>query len=507
MEKETINKTLVERLRRCPKIECNFLSRRNYDDDVSEITFEEGLSSSLLYLAAKRFETNVNENFKPSDNLPTALYDEDRLVEPLRCSDNDKADAIPDVQIPQSPINDNFHDMELLTSLYIPCEDFDVDRKPDNEIQMDGGIPKLEPICDKDNSFSSSSTNNNMIFRQNDGVESASFCETEEMDHLCERIVDTSGLPSSFNAPNENENSINSRGVLRSRTSRNQDHSNKFSDVKTAKSLNLFVDEYPQTSFFSLLDSLQSNRAIERIVIFRKGTTNKEIRTRTLDDMDDLFDVIRNLSKSLVELVLCNFHPEDLSSFCLGIGDHPSIGYLQLHMEHGTLDQQSMQIIASMPSLVSLELEVNKSFPVWSLLESDSLVLFGVVSTRFDFTPNDVIRLASRIRTNSVLKVLDLEPRIPSWCMGAVMASLRFSHISRLETFRFSCQNDNNEDQGDACMAEILKTIEYDTPLRMLWNHSHECFSVSAEMRRKTLSAVSRNPSLEQFSLFAENEE
>jgi hypothetical protein len=424
-------------------------------------------------------------------------------VEPLRCSDNDKGDAIPDVQTPQSTINDNFHDMKLLSSLYIPCEDFDVDRNPENENQMDGGIPKLEPICDKENSFSSSSTNNsNVILRQNDGVESASFC-----DHLYKRIVDTSGLSSSFNAQNENENSINSRGGLRTRTSQNQDHSNEFSDVKTAKSLNLFVDEYPKTSFFSLLDSLQSNSAIERIVIFRKGTTNKEIRTRTLDDMDDLFHVIRNLSTSLVELVLCNFHPKDLSSFCIGIGGHPSIGYLQLHMEHGTLDQQSMQIIASMPSLVSLELEVNESFPVWSLLESDSLVLLGVLSTRFDFTPNDVICLAGRIRTNSVLKVLDLEPRIPSWCIGAVMASLRFSHTSRLEIFRFSCRNDNSEEQGDACMAEILKTIEYETPLRVLWNHSRECFSVSAETRRKTLSALSRSPSLEQFCLFAENEE
>ena len=175
-------------------------------------------------------------------------------------------------------------------------------------------------------------------------------------------------------------------------------------------------------------------------------------------------------------------------------------------MEHGTLDQQTMQAIVSMPSLVSLELEVNESFPVWSLLESDSLVLLGVFSTRFDFTSNDVLRLAGRIRTNSVLKVLDLEPRIPSWCIGAAMASLRFSHTSRLETFRFSCRNDNNESQGDACMSEILKTIEYETPLRVLWNHSRELFSVSEEVRRKTLSAVSLNPSLEQFNLFAENE-
>ena len=332
------------------------------------------------------------------------------------------------------------------------------------------------------------------------------------MDDLYERIaVNTSNMSSSFNTQNTNSKisrvfSNDDVAVpISSRASRNQSYSNKFADVKTAKSLNLFIDEYPQSSFFSLLDSLQFNNDIERIDVFRKRTTNEEIRTRTSDDMDTLFHVIRNLS-NLVELVLWNFHPEDLSSFCLGIADHLSIGNLQLHMECGTLDNQSAEAIASMPSLVSLELEVNESFPVWSLLESKSMVLLGVVSNSFDFEANDVLRLAGRIRTNSVLRVLDLEPRIPSWCIGAVMASLRFSHTSRLETFRFSCQNDS-EDQGDACMAEILKTIEYETPLRVLWNHSRESFSVSEGIRRKTMLAARRNPSLEQFHLFVESDE
>ena len=107
--------------------------------------------------------------------------------------------------------------------------------------------------------------------------------------------------------------------------------------MKTAKSLNLYVDEYPQTSFFSLLDSLQSNYVVERIEVFRKRTTHEEIRTRTLEDMDNLFHVINDLS-TLAELVVWNFHPKELSSLCHGISDKISIKYLQFRLENYLMD-------------------------------------------------------------------------------------------------------------------------------------------------------------------------
>mmetsp|Transcript_1898 Transcript_1898/g.4543 ORF Transcript_1898/g.4543 Transcript_1898/m.4543 type:complete len:182 (+) Transcript_1898:2-547(+) len=181
---------------------------------------------------------------------------------------------------------------------------------------------------------------------------------------------------------------------------------------------------------------------------------------------------------------------------------------MELHMEFGTLDQQLLETIVSMPSLVSLELNVNEGFPVWSLMESDSLVALGVVGTRFHFEPRDIVHLAGRIRTNRVLRILDLEPRMPSWCMGAVVASLRFSHSIRLETFRFSCPSDN-EEEGDVCMTEILKTIETttETPLRVLWNHCSESFFVSEEVRWKTLLALRKNPTFERFRVFRDSNE
>jgi len=221
--------------------------------------------------------------------------------------------------------------------------------------------------------------------------------------------------------------------------------------------------------------------------------------------MENLFHIIHNLSQSLLELVLWNFHSKDLSSLRLGLGNQSSIGHLQLHMEFGTLNQKVVESIASMPSLVSLELEVNESFPVWALLRSETLAMLGVISPSFDFESNDVVRLASSLRTNSALKVLQLEPYIPGWCVGSVMASLRFSHCTKLHTFQFSCRNDD-EEQGDACMAEILKTIESETCLRVLWNHYFESFSVSDDVRSKTMTILSHNLSMQQFRVFVENE-
>lgn len=494
MNNDPANKSLVERLRTCSKFDCRFWSRRNYDGDVSDLTFEEDFffknrESNPLHLAAKRFESSAAF----SVDLSTGLNNDCTVEKPVPCSD-DEIGHNSDSQMP--------HTSTILT----PNGDFGADKKTDNK-------PELEVIHDEENSFSSSSTNTFSCdeFRERDVAENQPFYRTKGMNQHYERMINTSESSSSYNTPNHGN--VTGSLVLphetsssRRRASRDQDHSMIFSDVKTAKSLNLFIDEYPETSFFSLLESLQSNRGIERIVVFRNRAAHGELRARTLEDVDNLFHVIHGLAKSLIELVLWNFLPNDLPSVCLGIAKHPSIGNLQLHMENGTLDEQSLETIVCMPSLVSFELDVNESFPIWSLLESKSLVLLGVVSTRFDFEPNDVLRLAGRIRTNSVLRFLDLEPRIPSWCIGAVMASLRFSHTSKLEAFRFSCENDN-EDQGDACMAEILKTIEYETPLRVLWNHSRESFSVGKEIRRKTISAVSRNPSLEQFHLFADNAE
>ena len=502
MNNAEANKTFVERLRRCPKLECNFLSRLNrnadFDGDMSDITFVQADvrgngSYSLLFLAAKRFENNLFESPQLSNDITTELYEEDRLIP-----------CFSDLGTPRSSTRNGVEDTKSKYN-FPSSKDVRAEEPPPQTPyyghQKYDRIPNLDFINENDSSFCSSSS----------GVISTGGNEPKEKEELHEKMVDASMSLSSFITLSK---SITSSYRALSLTDtppqtkasiRESNNNTEFIDVKTAKSLNLVVDEYPESSFFSLLESLQSNRVIERIIVFRNPAINEERRTRSREDMDNLFYIINSL-QSLVELDLWNFHSEDLPSLRLGFADQSSIGYLQLHMEFGTLDQQLVESIASMISLVSLELEVNESFPVWVLLRSKSLTVLGVVSTRFGFASDDILRLASSLRTNSVLKVLDLEPRIPGWCVGSVMASLRLSHSTKLETFQFSCQNDNG-DQSDTCMAEVVKTIESETCLRVLWNHSCESFFVSDEVRSKAMSALSRNQSLQQFRVFVEREE
>lgn len=286
-----------------------------------------------------------------------------------------------------------------------------------------------------------------------------------------------------------------------------QAHNHDSRDVRNASFLRLFVDDYSDTDFKSLLHSINSNHVVEKITVFRKRRGDGE-RVRTREAMDCLFHVFRNISVTLKDLRLWNFLPEDLPSLSQGLADHPSIDYLQLHMESGSLDKAAATVLASMPKLVSLELEVNASFPVASLLTSGSLAVLAVIGDNFVFDSRDVIAAAEQLEVNSVLQVLDLEPRIPSWCVSSILGSVSSSTAnSSLETFQFSCRA-STTDEGDACVGEILKALSNDdSRLRVVWNHSYESFEVSKGVQTKTLNVLKASNVVEQFHVFVESRE
>ncbi len=283
-------------------------------------------------------------------------------------------------------------------------------------------------------------------------------------------------------------------------------HAHNLVDAWNATFLRLFVDDYSDATYWSLLDCINSNHVVEKIVIFRKREADGE-RTRTREDMDYLFRALGNLSRSLTKLHLWNFHPHDLPSLSLGLIDHPSISYLQLHMETGSLDETTTSALASMKKLVSLELEVNSSFPIGGLLRSESLVVLGMISDKFVFESKDILAMAEQLETNCVLQVLVLEPQIPSWCLSAILCSLNASTNSSLETFEFSCRTSTAQ-EGDNCMYEIINTLRNeDSRLRVMWNHSYESFEVSGGVQMQVLKILKANKVVEQFHVFVESHE
>jgi hypothetical protein len=278
------------------------------------------------------------------------------------------------------------------------------------------------------------------------------------------------------------------------------------SDAQLSEELKIFVDEYPPDKYLSLLDLLRNNKFLHKLDIVR-NRIDQGARTRRSADLDHLFHVLHFLSNSLKELCLQNLRLQDLTSVSLGVYDHVSIEHLQLTMESGTLDENTTKAIASMPRLLSIELEVRQSFPIWPLLDSKSLTILSIVSTHFAFDASDVIAMADKLETNSILQVLDLEPLVPAWCLVTLITSLRSCQDSRLETFQFSCRTEDEKD-GDACMIEMIKLMKRPcSKLRVIWNYCFESFRVSDVVKDMTMSVLYICNILQQFHVFMEREE
>jgi hypothetical protein len=272
------------------------------------------------------------------------------------------------------------------------------------------------------------------------------------------------------------------------------------------KDLKICVDAYSHPHYMELVESLSMSRGVRTLSVIRKHES-EGIRTRRPADLDHLFHVLHSLSVSLSELYLWNFRLQDLTSLSLGLYDHASIQHLQLHMETGTLDEDAAKTLGSMPQLVSLELEVKASFPVWPLLSSNALTVLSVVGDHFVFGAADVLDMSDTLETNSVLQILDLEPQIPAWCLMTLVTSIRASPDSNLETFQFSCKTEDEQD-GDACMLEIIKLMKRQhCKLRVLWNHCSEFFQASKELQDSAITSLYVCDNMHQFQVFRESDE
>jgi hypothetical protein len=283
-------------------------------------------------------------------------------------------------------------------------------------------------------------------------------------------------------------------------------HPQNFSEFETSDRLKIYVDDYSNARFLSLLTVLEKNKNVKMIEIFRKQTSDG-FRNRSHSDMDHLFHILHTLAGGLNELNFWNLRDQDLTSLSRGMFGHQSIQFVQLRMESSTLDEETLKTFATLPNLISLELEVNESFPVWRLLESKSLAVLSVISNHFKFESADILPMAGKLETNSALQVLDIEPYFPSWCLCAIMNSIHSSRGSSLETFQFSCGTSNKKD-GDNSVMDILRTItSYKSKLRVIWNHCYESFHVSEEIEPMVLLALQSSKSIEQFHIFVESED
>ena len=276
-----------------------------------------------------------------------------------------------------------------------------------------------------------------------------------------------------------------------------EDGGQRLRGVENAKFLRLFLDDYTKGQFWPLLESLHSNQNITKMVLFR-NRQREIVKTRSMPEMECFYFVLATLP--LRELHLWNFRPEDLPLLSQNLDKLQHLKYIQLHMSSGTVDATLLESLASLPTLISLELEVSESFSIAPVLKSKSLSILGVICSNFEFEVDHIEAMSKSLETNSALTVLDLEPKMPPFCLMALIQALRRNDT--LETFQFSCEADGPD--ADSAVLEILNTISENSRLRVLWNHCYESLAVNDTIKDATLQILDKHETMEQFHVFCE---
>ena len=274
-------------------------------------------------------------------------------------------------------------------------------------------------------------------------------------------------------------------------------------EIRSSPTIRLFIDDYSEANFWPLLDSLYFNLNIRKLVLFRRRQSDRSL-IRTQQEMACLFRVVNRLASSLSEIHLWGCNPEDQGVLARGLANNASLEYVQLHFETGSLSTMFSEALASLPNLVSLEVEVTESFELSLLLDSPSLGVLSVIcpeSARFSFPDDEMVKVSKKLRGNKNLQVLSIEPLISATvALPAIMASLKRENQT-IHTLQFSSAPPKNQDD---VLLHALDSLNQ-TSLRVLWNHCHEAWHVGSKVQQRLLQLLNLNRTLEQCQVFAES--
>ena len=271
-------------------------------------------------------------------------------------------------------------------------------------------------------------------------------------------------------------------------------------DNDSLHTLTLYIDDYQDSTFKRIVRSILANKTLRKLIILR-GYEKADWKKRTAQEIRMLFRAVGSLS-TLRHLVLLNFSEDSLNEVALILDQHPFLRSFHLHLAVGTVKDEFLRTLISIPNLRQVFLDTKGSFPVGLLLESTSLKELRVTSYNFVFDYDHSQSLAYGFTKNKSLVILDIEPRIFPASLNSMAYSLRGN--KSLETLRFSLLNDNHGD-GDAAMTQMANTISVNSTLKCLWNNRRGDFIVSPAIQKCVLDALARNQSLETLHLFFED--
>jgi hypothetical protein len=272
-------------------------------------------------------------------------------------------------------------------------------------------------------------------------------------------------------------------------------------EIKTGvkREVTIFVDDYQPWTFELLVETLAANTVLTKVEIHRlRENTNR--RVRTIEEMARFFKVIRGLPE-LQELVLCNFNVSDLDMITSLMFRHPNLEVLHLHLTDGTVDKAMLDILVDAPLLSDIVLDVQRSFPLSTLLDSKTLTNLRILSANFEFDEEHIVATMQALEHNDTLVTLDMGPKIS--CLGLRAMTFALEENNALEVLRFSFLADERK-AGNALL-DLSSALSRNSKLKTVQNYRSDSIRVRKRDCVRMLELLKCNETLKEFDFCYDN--
>ena len=263
--------------------------------------------------------------------------------------------------------------------------------------------------------------------------------------------------------------------------------------------LKLCIDLYDQSAFQTLMSNLEGNAEVEEIHVFRSWEGKME-RTRTMADIGLLFKTIRSLS-NLSILNLANFLVEEIHFVALSQWQNKNLHTIQIHLCKGALSKRLLGVLATLPALKDLTLEMAHSFPFHILLNSQTLESLTIVANDYAIDNLHAMEMVQKLPKNETLKKLTIEPAL---CLRTF--KLLLSAINKnvgIEHLHFSLLT-GSQSETNRAISELARTLMYNASLKSIRNLNHSKIEVNERTCDAVMKSLSENYIIEEFLVFNE---
>jgi hypothetical protein len=277
---------------------------------------------------------------------------------------------------------------------------------------------------------------------------------------------------------------------------------NLFMKENESDTLKLYIDDYQESTFDRIVESLYGNRTLKTLVVSRGDSMIGNYKT-TLE-MKCFWEAMRCLPH-LETLMLFQLRQDVLMDLSVALQNHPTLTHVQLQLSEGTIHSPLLDALRTVPKLSHIQLEVHDSFDVGSLLTCPNLQDLRIMSSnKVKLESQRIQGLIARMGQHPTLQSLDLEP---SMDMSSFVSLAQALHSNRvLQSLRVSVSGGNDGDGDDSIVVkELGQLVQINTTLTHLWNHAHESVHVSKEaMNNDVLEVLKNNDKIQHFKFFHE---